>query len=129
MVAVAIRVHAQMLAKPFPAWNVTATPDINHEDFILPWDDAVTADLTISESIHRVASDPAKARLGTSAKLPQEVLQSSMYGSTQVLPTFMARYGSQHKLSDKHMNEFAYLCFFLRQPHLMHGVGCFILLK
>ena len=85
--------------------------------------------LAITDEICRVASDPRKAGRTILAKSPEQVMQQRLYDTNMILPPFMARYGSQHELSDTHLNDHSYYGFFLAQPQLKHGGRLFFTLR
>ena len=119
--AVAVRVHSHVNTAPFPPWVFPQDHKIDHAQFLLPWNQKTLDALAITDEICRVASDPRKAGRTILAKSPEQVMQQRLYDTNMILPPFMARYGSQHELSDTHLNDHSYYGFFLAQPQLKHG--------
>ncbi|CAL1157993.1 unnamed protein product, partial [Cladocopium goreaui] len=119
--AVAVRAHSHVNTAPFPPWVFPQDHKIDHAQFLLPWNQKTLDALAITDEICRVASDPRKAGRTILAKSPEQVMQQRLYDTNMILPPFMARYGSQHELSDTHLNDHSYYGFFLAQPQLKHG--------
>ena len=127
--AVAVRAHSHVNTAPFPPWVFPQDHKIDHAQFLLPWNQKTLDALAITDEICRVASDPRKAGRTISAKSPEQVMQQRLYDTNMILPPFMARYGSQHELSDTHLNDHSYYGFSLRNHSSSTEDGFFTLRK
>eukprot|EP00435_Cladocopium_sp_Y103_P019095 s359_g4.t1 len=122
--ALAIRVHSKVPVLPFPTWQLPKT-SVNHAPCLRVWDEQTRQTLTITDAVYRVAADPNKAGRHAKTKTPTEILRERVYTETMILPTFMALYGSQHELSQAHLEERSYLGFFMSDPSMPHGARFF----
>eukprot|EP00435_Cladocopium_sp_Y103_P052021 s857_g16.t1 len=123
--AVAVRVHAPIPVPSFVQWSLPAATQTDHTPSCLAWDEHVLRQLSVTDVMHTTASAPQNAGRFAKNKTPQEIFQQRLVGFNQVLPTFMAKYGSQHDLPPNYLAEHAYLGFFLKQPDLPHGARLF----
>jgi len=123
--AVAKRVHGDW-SVPTLARSVFPVFPPDHSQCIFQWDDASIRPLLITQFMASVASDPKKAsRRSDQLQPPSVVFQSRLYATDQYLPTFLARYGSQHEINDDFLNKHGYLGFFHRQNGLPFGARLF----
>ena len=123
-IALAVRVHAKIPIQPFPTWHLPTTP-VDHAPCLKVWPESIRQELAITAAVYKVAADPNKASKHSKTKTHQEILQDRTYSNTMMLPTFMALYGSQHELSQAHLDERSYLGFFLQDSTMPHGARFF----
>lgn len=122
--ALAKRVHSDL---PTPAlarslMPLTPPKPADWTSCLFDWTPSDLQPLLLTQQIASVASDPRKAsKQVDKLKTPTEVLALRMHGSAQILPTFLARYGSQHELNDQFLNQHGYLGFFCKHDDLPFG--------
>ena len=109
-IALAARVEHDFTPSPFKLWTPHVVPP-NHDGCVIAWD-ANMVDLCVTPANYQMANDPAFFRAhGKDTKVPL-IIHLRTYDTTQVLPTFMARYGTQHQLPEDHLRKFGLLSHF-----------------
>ena len=99
----------------------TGLGKIDHDPFCLDWVRETLQRLIITDSMYRIASDPTNAGRFGKGKTTEEIMQKRLYSSASPLPTFMAKYGTQHELPVANRAEHAYLGFFKKCDDMPHG--------
>ena len=86
-------------------WNSVPEP-IDHSRFAMPWD-VHSSGLALSPQAIKVANEPTMLRyFGKKTETP--IMQYRICDDFQVLPTFMALYGSQHEISETHLKKYGF---------------------
>ena len=96
----------------------------------------------MTEEIFAIASDPNMHRSVCAKLTPKDIIALRTFDALAKIPTFMARYGSQHELTTQFLIDFGYFGHFLKDENfplgmrfwhpceiqLIHGClhGCFI---
>eukprot|EP00438_Fugacium_kawagutii_P027838 Skav201811 [mRNA] locus=scaffold1071:224590:229173:- [translate_table: standard] len=116
----AVRVRAHVKICPFQMWPASTTWGTCKLD--LPRD--MLQDLYISDEVARVAGDfrYVKNPAANMSRHAADVIALRIYDACDQLPTFMARYGSQHQFSHAYLEEYGYFGFFLKDT--APAVGC-----
>ena len=121
--ALAVRVNGPPCPLPLKPWPHAHQP-IDHARFVMPFTPGVQA-LILTEQAWTLATDKQYLpwKLIKKQLTPKEVLDTRTYSDTQVLPTFMARYGFQHQLPAEHLAKFGYMAHFRQEsPEWPFGV-------
>ncbi len=136
----AIRIHDFSGRFDFQNWNrFDSIPNIWVND---TFPDSHRVRLQVTDEILAIASNVGMHKSVTKRLSPKEVLELRIFSAEQKLPTFMARYGSQHEFASQYLLDFGYFGHFLRDKefpfgirfwhpceiHLLHGclLGCFV---
>ena len=108
---IAVRVHSQVSASPPQGWF--------RQDFVkhpllcriqLPAEAAMQ--LQPKPRVVKLASSPEYAK-GRNKLCPEKILASRVFQDGQCVPTFMARYGTQHEIDDDFLKSHGYLGHFV----------------
>lgn len=135
----AIRVHSNLPFCPLQNW-----PKIEHNQHPFPkmtLPAEMVNQTAVTEPVKQVASDVRFAK-NMPGKSSTEVLKSRIYQAGDILPTFMARYGSQHCIDSSLLQSHGYFGHFVADGNapngfrfwhaaeiaMIHGVfeGCFL---
>eukprot|EP00438_Fugacium_kawagutii_P016763 Skav230344 [mRNA] locus=scaffold920:489812:494370:- [translate_table: standard] len=117
---IATRTHAAVKICPFQMWPTTTT--WGSCKLVLPREHL--DQLYITDAVSEVAGNfryvkNPSPNMSTHAA---DVIALRIYDHCDQLPTFMARYGSQHEFSSAYLEEYGYFGFFLRDSG--PAVGC-----
>ena len=108
---VAIRVHSQISTSPPKGWF---RQDFHTQPLkcCIRLSPEVVQQLTPDERVVTLASSPEYVK-GSKTQQSQQILASRVYQDGQCLPTFMARYGSQHEIDEEFLKCHGYLGHFV----------------
>eukprot|EP00438_Fugacium_kawagutii_P017506 Skav206894 [mRNA] locus=scaffold2387:153648:159125:+ [translate_table: standard] len=120
--AVATRVHADfspVLIRNF-TMEVPPTPELKVK---FPLCALNFQKLLLDDQAHQVASDPRAASFMRTpeAHNPEHVFSMRIYDEDQICPTFMAKYGTQHRLDERHLLSNNYYGHFIKEDVLERG--------
>ena len=110
--ALAVRINGAPCPFPLKPWpSVPKTFD--HSQCVLPLSPGVQELVLTQEAwTFATAKQYLPSKMIKAFLTPQEILATRTYSDRQVLPTFMARYGSQHKLAPEHLAKYGYMAHF-----------------
>ena len=114
--AMFVRIHAPLSKHSFLPWPKES--NISH-DYLIQWPATLRNKLLLSESVFRIANDPSFLRKQGSTS-DGNSLGKRIFHQGQVFPTFMAMYGSQHKLSPDFLKEYGYHGHFVADASVRH---------
>eukprot|EP00438_Fugacium_kawagutii_P010390 Skav220390 [mRNA] locus=scaffold639:176082:181550:- [translate_table: standard] len=114
--AVATRVHADfspVLIRNF-SMEVPPSPELKVKFPLCAFN---FQKLLLDDQTHQVASDPRAAGFlrTPDPRTPEHVFSMRIYDEHQICPTFMAKYGTQHLLDERHLMTNNYYGHFLKE--------------
>ena len=115
----ATRVHSCLTAAPFKRWfrqDFVAHPNL----CCIQMPEAIAESLRPSPQVVQIASDPESCR-GTHGKSPEQVLDGRIFQDGQCVPTFMAKYGSQHEFEPSFLKSHGYFGHFVGTNSVRHS--------
>eukprot|EP00438_Fugacium_kawagutii_P030649 Skav221855 [mRNA] locus=scaffold1175:104647:110856:+ [translate_table: standard] len=119
----AVRVQASLHLCPFQMWPSSE----EQHPCVIDLPPSHFQELHLTPQVIQVAGDFrfVKNPLHTMSRESTNVLNSRIYGSQDQLPTFMARYGSQHEFAESYLAEYGYFGFFKADASCEHGCRFF----
>lgn len=136
----AVRIHDHNGRFEFHTWNRCDRPPNSLVADLFP--EYHRLRLQVTEEIFAIASDPNMHKSVCAKLTPKDIIALRTFDALGKIPTFMARYGSQHELTTQFLIDFGYFGHFLKDENfpfgmrfwhpceiqLIHGClhGCFI---
>ena len=116
--AIAKRVHSQHPMHPFMSWPKSDVPAFASPMLELTGDHRQQT--LVTDGMLHAASNPTLLK-GAAKLTPDQVLRSRVYQPEAPLPTFMARYGTQHMIDESTLITHGYFGHFVADPHASKG--------
>eukprot|EP00438_Fugacium_kawagutii_P019349 Skav204106 [mRNA] locus=scaffold1472:280426:283131:+ [translate_table: standard] len=115
---VAIRVHGDMQLESIPVWSLDSLTIPTADVTFRCWTPEANTPLVLSDQALEIASDPRLTR----ARVPsgKTVLDTRIFQSDSVVPTFMSMYGQQHDLDFDYLLINKFYGHYLRDDSFPH---------
>ena len=112
-IALATKVDQLQVASPLQFWS----PEVeapSHVNCVLPWN-IDTPGLSVTQENFHLASDSQLYKKHGKDVLAKSTIDFRTYTTEQVLPTFMAKYGTQHLLPRDHLLRYGLMSHFKQE--------------
>ena len=109
-IAIATRINQPVTLSSFQFWTPTVVTPC-HDHCVLPWETNLQ-ELSVTPTNYQLANDAAFFKRTGFHTQEKQIIQLRTFSTDQVLPPFMAQYGSQHELPIDHLRRFGLLSHF-----------------
>eukprot|EP00438_Fugacium_kawagutii_P018508 Skav201481 [mRNA] locus=scaffold828:142627:144900:- [translate_table: standard] len=116
---VALRVHGDVCLESVPIWNFQSFTFPSCTAIFQCWTPDTQQELVLTDDVLKVANDPRLTRM--QVPTGKTVLDTRVYSSDAVTPTFMSMYGQQHELDFDYLLIHKFYGHYVRDDQFPNG--------